>query len=204
MAEVALAVVLLVGAALFIGSFMALMRIDPGFDVERVLTAQVFPRFQPGAPPRDSFTALTEIVERIAQAPGVIHAAAISCNLPLAGATCGTRMTVPGRELPDHGRISISAITPDYHQALRIPLGAGDSSTDTDRKDAPRRGDHQRIGGQEVLSVVRPAWPSVTISKTDRTIVGVVGDVHQSSLETEPREEVYCRSPKSPRLVPRW
>jgi putative ABC transport system permease protein len=190
-AEVALAVVLLVGAALFIGSFMALMRIDPGFHVERVLTAQVFPRFQPGAPPRDSFTALTEIVERIAQAPGVIHAAVISCNLPLAGATCGTRMTVPGRELPDHGRISISAITPDYHQALRIPLRSGRFFTDTDRKDAPGVAIINESAAKKYFRGESPLGRSVTISKKERAIVGVVGDVHQSSLETEPREEVY-------------
>ena len=52
-AEVALAVVLLVGAGLFIGSFVSLMRIDPGFDSRNVLTAQVFPRFEPGKPPPD-------------------------------------------------------------------------------------------------------------------------------------------------------
>src|SRR5256886_6149936 len=52
-AEVALAVVLLVGASLFIGSFIALMRIDPGFDPERVLTAQVAPRWYPGQPMPD-------------------------------------------------------------------------------------------------------------------------------------------------------
>ena len=47
--EVALAVVLLVGAALFIGSFVTLMRIDPGFDPRNVLTVQVSPRFAPGS-----------------------------------------------------------------------------------------------------------------------------------------------------------
>jgi predicted permease len=96
-AEVSLAVVLLVGAALFIGSFGALMRIDPGFTVERVLTAVVFPRFEPGGPPRDSSMALAEIVDRVAQAPGVVHAAVISCNMPLGSSSCGTSMSVPGR-----------------------------------------------------------------------------------------------------------
>ncbi|MCA1562498.1 MAG: FtsX-like permease family protein [Acidobacteria bacterium] len=56
-AEVALAVVLLVGAALFIGSFVTLMRIHPGFDPERVLTAQVSPRLEPGFQPADRTSA---------------------------------------------------------------------------------------------------------------------------------------------------
>lgn len=68
-AEVALAVVLLVGAALFIGSFVTLMRIHPGFDPERVLTAQVSPRFEPGfqPPDRTSAPAFIQIVERSAR-----------------------------------------------------------------------------------------------------------------------------------------
>lgn len=190
-AEVALAVVLLTGAALFIGSFMVLMQIDPGFSDERVLTAQVFPRFEPGRPPRDSSTALAEIVERVGQAKGVIHAAVISCNLPLAGSSCGTTMTVPGRELPDKGRISISAITPDYHQALRIPLTSGRFFADTDGKDAPGVAIINESAAKKYFVGESPIGRSVTINKKERAVVGIVGDVHQSSLETEPREEVY-------------
>jgi putative ABC transport system permease protein len=190
-AEVALAVVLVVGAALFIGSFIALMRIDPGFSVERVLTAQVFPRVEPGAPPRDSSRALAEIVERVAQAPGVIHTAVISCNLPLAGSSCGTRMAVPGRELPDKGRISISGITPGYHRALRIPLRNGRFFAESDRKNAPRVAIINESAAKKYFPGEDPIGRMVTFNKDERTIVGVVGDVHQSSLETEPREEVY-------------
>jgi predicted permease len=121
----------------------------------------------------------------------VIHAAVISCNLPLAGASCGTRMTVPGRELPDEGRISISAITPAYHQALRIPLRSGRFFTDTDRQDAPGVAIINESAAKKYFPGESPLGRSVTISKKERAIVGVVGDVHQSSLETEPREEVY-------------
>ena len=83
--EVALAVVLLVGASLFIGSFITLMRIDPGFNPENVLTVQVSPRFEPGKPPGDSSRAFIDIVERISQAPGVVHASMISGGIPMGG-----------------------------------------------------------------------------------------------------------------------
>ena len=73
-AEVALAVVLLVGAALFIGSFVSLMRIDPGFSPDHVLTAQISPRVESGAKPRDAAAAFADIVERIGRIPGVVHA----------------------------------------------------------------------------------------------------------------------------------
>ena len=190
-AEVALAVILLTGAALFIGSFLALMRIDPGFSDERVLTAQVFPRFEPGGPPRDSATALAEIVERVGQASGVIHAAVVTCNMPLAGASCGTAMTVPGRDLPDKGRISITGITPDYHKALQIPLRSGRFFTDTDGKDAPGVAIINESAAKKYFPGESPIGRTVTINKKERSVVGIVGDVHQASLETAPREEVY-------------
>jgi putative ABC transport system permease protein len=189
--EVALAVVLLVGAALFIGSFMALMRIDPGFSPDRVLTANVYSRFEPGKPPPDSSTALAEIVDRVARAPGVVHAAVITCNMPLGGSICVTSMTVPGRELPDKGRISISGITPDYHRALRIPLRSGRVFADTDRKDAPGVAIINESAARKYFPGEDPIGRSMTINKTDRAIVGIVGDVYQSGLEAEPREEVY-------------
>ena len=100
-AEVALAVVLLVGAALFIGSFITLMRIDPGFDTTNVLTAQVFPRFEPGRPPGDNSAQFQEIVDRISNTPGVLHASYVIGGMPLGGAMNTTRLSFAGR--PDRG-----------------------------------------------------------------------------------------------------
>ena len=66
-AEVALAVVLLVGAALFIGSFMSLVRIDPGFDPRNVLTAQISPRVGTVTVEPDFSPAFTDLLERVRQ-----------------------------------------------------------------------------------------------------------------------------------------
>ena len=133
--EVALAVVLLVGASLFIGSFITLMRIDPGFNPENVLTVQVSPRFEPGKPPGDSSRAFIDIVERISQAPGVVHASMISGGIPMGGGMSVTTITVPGRKIENDDGISIRGVTPEYHKALRIPLKAGRLFEATDRKD---------------------------------------------------------------------
>jgi putative ABC transport system permease protein len=190
-AEVALAVVLLVGAALFIGSFVALMRIDPGFDPRNVLTVQVSPRFEPGTAPADHRDAYAQIVERIAQAPGVVHASVISGGMPLGGSMNVTSLTVPGKKTEKDEGISIRRVTPEYHRALRIPLKEGRLLEPTDRK-----------GGADVLllneSAAKKYFPgesavgrAVRINDQDRTVVGVVGDVHQSSLETTPRTEAY-------------
>jgi putative ABC transport system permease protein len=191
-AEVALAVVLLVGAALFIGSFVTLMRIEPGFDTSNVLTAQVFPRFDPNGPPADNTAKFQEIVDRLDGAPGVMHASYVIGGMPLGTAMSSTTLALPGRE-PDREKdaVSVRRVSPEYHRALRIPLRAGRLFEPSDR-----------VGTQLVVivneSVARRFFPgqdplgrSVKVNDLDRTIVGVVGDIHQTSLETDPLAEIY-------------
>jgi putative ABC transport system permease protein len=195
-AEVALAVVLLVGAALFIGSFTALMRIDPGFDPEHVLTAAIYPRFQPGRIPEDVTTApaFTQIVERVAAIPGVVHAAVISGGMPLGGSMSTTTMAVPGSKKIDENDkegISIRRVTPDYHKALKIPLRRGRYFERDDRQGRPDVLIINESAAKEYFPGEDPVGRVATINDKPRTIVGVVGDVYQSSLETEPRAEAY-------------
>jgi cell division protein FtsX len=94
-AEVALALVLLVGAALFIGSFLSLVRINPGFNPKNVLTAQISPRVELRTQPSDSAPAFAEIVERISRTPGVSHASMTSTGVPATPLTCCRRSRRP-------------------------------------------------------------------------------------------------------------
>jgi putative ABC transport system permease protein len=191
-AEVALAVILLVGASLFIGSFIALMRIDPGFNPERVLTVQISPRWEPGSPPPDSGPAFGRIVDRISQAHGVVHASLISGGIPLGGGMSITTMTVPGRKIEpgkDDG-VSIRRVTPDYHKAMRIPLRSGRYFEASDRKGTANVVIINESAAKKYFPGENPIGRAVDINK-ERTVVGVVGDVYQSSLETEPRTEAY-------------
>ena len=191
--EVALAVVLLVGAALFIGSFMSLMRIDPGFQSENVLTVQVSPRYPPGpiAPTVNGAAAFEQIVERVRQTPGVIHAAMISGGMPLGGSMSSTSMTVPGRKVDDPTGISIRRVTPDYHRVLRIPLKAGRLFEPTDRTGSPNVALISELAAKKYFPGENAVGQAVKVNDTDRTVVGVVGDVYQVSLETAPITEVY-------------
>ena len=70
-----MAVVLVVGSALFIGSFIRVIRIDPGMNPEGVLTLQVYQPSVPGQPPPDFRAAFAEIRDRLSHTPGVSHAA---------------------------------------------------------------------------------------------------------------------------------
>jgi len=188
--EVALAVVLLVGASLFIGSFVALMRIDLGFKADQVLTASVSPRWDPGTPPPDSSVAFTDIVERISRVPGVLEASMISGGMPLGGSMSIQDLKIPGRTLQGDQGISFRRVTPDYHKALRIPLKAGRFFTAADRQGAPNVVIINEAAAKQYFPGESAIGRTITISE-DRTIVGVVGDVHQSSLEIEPRTEAY-------------
>lgn len=193
-AEVALAVVLLVGAALFIGSFVTLMRIHPGFDPQGLLTAQVSPRFGPGPMPAGltMAPAYAEILERIAATPGVQHAAFISGGMPLGGSMSSTTIKVPGRtiEQEDDG-ISIRRVTPDYHRTMRIPLRSGRFLEPRDREGAPDVMLINESAAKKYFPGEDPVGRVANVSGADRTIVGIVGDIYQSSLETEPRTEAY-------------
>jgi putative ABC transport system permease protein len=190
--EVALAVVLLVGAALFIGSFVTLMRIEPGFSTENLLTAQLMPRLVPGGPPGDRGPAYAQIVDRVRGIPGVVHASFLSGGMPLSGSMSSTSITIPGRKLEnDRGGVSVRRVTPDYHAAMGIPLRNGRYFNDTDRSGSPNVVIVSDAFVRKYFPDVSPVGATFNTNDADRTIVGVVGDVYQVSLETEPIPEMY-------------
>lgn len=184
-AEVALAVVLLVGAALFIGSFASVMRIDPGFDPEHVLAASLQPRTA-AAP------AFAELVDRLNRTPGVVHAAVIAGGVPMSGSMWSTSIQIPGRTLDGDTAVSIRTVTPDYHRALRIPLRSGRLFEQTDRDGAPTVGLINETAAAAYFPGEDPIGQSIRVGgPANLTIVGIVGDVHQYGLEDTPRAEVY-------------
>ena len=196
--EVALAVVLLVGAALFIGSFIRLMRVDPGFNPDGVLTLQIFRRPIPGQQPPDWSGACAQIVERLSETGGVVHASAVSPGIPLSVRMRINGLAVPGRTMEGDRSVSIKSVTPDYHEALRIPLKSGRLFEATDRAGGANVVILNESATKAFFPGEEPVGRVVTLDSAERTIVGVVGDVHQSSLETQPRKEAYLPMSQSP------
>jgi putative ABC transport system permease protein len=193
-AEVALAVVLLVGAALFIGSFRTLMKIDPGFDSANLLTVAVQPRLDRnlfGDKRPDFGPKIQQIVDQVAGAPGVRFAGAISGGMPLGGSMSITGIAIPGRTLsgPD-ANISIRRVTPRYHEAMGMPRRAGRFFEASDRKEAAQVVILNQSAARKYFPDGDAVGQHVNV-EGQRTVVGVVGDVTQSSLELEPRTEAY-------------
>ncbi|MEZ5285195.1 MAG: ABC transporter permease [Vicinamibacterales bacterium] len=191
-AEVALAVVLLVGAALFAASFARVVRIEPGFDTSQVLTAQIYPQdILPGQPPPDMRAQLMELADRASTEPGVVGAAVVNGGIPLGAGMWTTTLRVPGHVVDGPSTVSVRVVTAAYHDVLRIPLRSGRLFSDDDREGAPRALIINESAARMFFPSESPLGRTATFSDQPWTIVGVVGDIHQTDLEIDPRPEIY-------------
>lgn len=197
-AEVALAVVLLVGAALFIGSFVNVMRVDPGFRSDHVLTAQIFPRTSPGSEPPDLRQAFADIVDRVRRLPGVIDAAAAAPGIPLRIQAWIDALRTPGQPLDPDMAVSAKVVTAGYHRTLAIPLRNGRYFTDDDRDGAEAVVILSEAAARMPFAGDDPLGRIVEVAGGQRRVVGIVADARQSSLEASPHPEVYVPMAQRP------
>lgn len=207
--EIALAIILLVGAALLIRTSVALAGVNPGFDASHVLTMRMSltgPRFLQTAGVE---LMAREGVERLRALPGVVSAAA-TCCIPLEGGY-GLPFVIVGRPLqqgPFHGGGGFSPISPSYFDVFKIPILRGRAFTERD--DAS--GERVVIINQ---AMARQFWPKgdpladqLWIAKgsgvgemateTPRKIIGISGDVHDGGLNRDPRPVMYLPNAQVP------
>lgn len=190
-AQVALACVLLVGAALLTRSFVALMHADRGYDAANVLTARL------DLPPQNSdgprHVALADaVIARMREQPGVAAAAAADA-LPFLslGSALGTEMPSPvNPAIKQQVRANLRMVNPEYFAALRLRLVQGRLLSDADRASTKRvvvvsRSFARQYLGPEPLGKVVPLRSGRIGGGADAEVVGIVEDVRQSSV-TEP------------------
>jgi putative ABC transport system permease protein len=199
-AEIGMALVLLVGAGLLLRSVDRLLRVDPGFDPARVLAASVaLPSPTYAADDRRSQFALAGL-ERIAATPGVTAAAAID-YLPFSRSDARLTISIEGWTAPRDADFSAHAraVTSGYFDVMRIRLRAGRALSSADRAGA--------VPAAVVNEAfVRKYWPTegasaalgrrVRFGRDDDggpwlTIVGVVGDVKHWALDMPTTPEIY-------------
>jgi putative ABC transport system permease protein len=192
--EVALALVLLIGAALLIRTFAALSAVDPGFDRHNVLTMRMSlagSRFQKTS---DVDQLVTGAVRRIEALAAVTHACA-SYNLPLEG-VFGVPYNIVGRPATGaryDGR-GWMAVSPGYFDIFKIPVLRGRAFTDRDSGGAGRvaivnKAFLRKFPLAERLALGQGYGPE--FEEPARQIVGVVGDVHDYGLNRDPQPMVY-------------
>jgi predicted permease len=203
--EVALSLMLLVGAGLLIKSFLRLQEIRPGFNAHNVLIANLalpYPKYQ-YAQFEEFFRRLKE---RLEVAPGV-QAAGGSINLPLnaSGYAIGRGFIPEGRPLTvDENRDAMfSSITGDYFRALQIPLLSGRTFELRDNFDAPKVVIiNETIAKRHFGSPAEAIGKRLSIWRDEkfmREIVGVVGDTKTGSLTGEGGAQLYV-----PNAQDRW
>jgi len=188
--EIAIAVVLVVGAALFVGSFLSILRLDLGFKTDHVLMARIAAPAAPGQPAADRRREFGAITDAIDSAPGVIDAGMILGGAPLSGAM--SFATLVTEATPDAGKgVSFRRVSPDYFKALRIPLTRGRFFTADDRDGAPPRVILNDAAVSAYLPQRNPIGQSVKIDDVAHEVVGVVATSRQGTLETAPRAEAF-------------
>jgi predicted permease len=181
--EVALALVLLVGAGLLIRSFWKLQQADPGFNPERVLTASLsLPNARYGDAPK--VTAFQQqLLERVAALPGV-QSAGLTSDLPWTGYDENAGFTIEGKTFPPNdgagGRYHF--VSEDYFRTVSVPLVAGRFFNANDKLKSPNvvlinRAMAELYWPGESAVSKRFTFNSQPKEKDWYTIVGVVGDV---------------------------
>ncbi|HJU89711.1 MAG TPA: ABC transporter permease [Gemmatimonadaceae bacterium] len=195
-AQVAVSVVLLAGAGLMMRSFIALLRVNPGFDAQKVVTARLdlnWTKYETD----DQIRALTDqLLARIRTEPGVVSAA-VSSTFPLNNTGYfNSRVTVEGMPVAEGDigpRAYLQTGSPDYFRTMGIPLVMGRTLIDADRDTA----NTPIVVNQ---TAARRFWPgkdplgrriSFNNGESWAMVVGVVGDVKALGLDQEVSEEVY-------------
>lgn len=189
--EVALAVVLLVNAGLFLRSYGRISEINPGFDPSGLLTMRltIDSRLYPGEAAAAFFTELTGRLEAL---PGVIGATAVN-QLPTA-AFMETNFTVEG--LPVEGSAQpnafLTVVSPQHFTVLRTPVRSGRALSDRDRTGAPSVAVVNQTFSRRYLNGASTGRLRIGESGTPVEVVGVVEDVRNQSLVGPVRPEMFA------------
>jgi len=191
--QLALALVLLVGAGLLMKSFLRLTATDPGFDPHNLLTARIelpdnqYPR------PDQQRAFFENLLASLRTLPGVYAAEAV-VSLPLTGYMMAAGFDIEG--VPARADMNTAAqiniVSPGYLHAIGVPLISGRSFTPLDSAEAPKVVILNRACARTFFPHEDPIGKRIQIAGMDwATIVGVVGDLREEGLMAQPKPEIF-------------
>jgi len=200
--EVAVSLVLLIGAGLLVRSFARIEHTSPGFHAQNVLTAELF---LPVAEYRElqQITAFQDsLLESVSSLPGVIAAAAADDPMPFSGHFAGGDVEVVGRVARSNQPVPVvfqSRVTPGYFQAMGIPLLRGRYLMPEDNHDAVRVAVIDQTLAERFFPGENPLGRHIlTRERLDCAIVGIAGPTKYRDLAAPPEPVIYLSALQSP------
>jgi putative ABC transport system permease protein len=201
-AEIALSLVLLIGAGLLIKSFVQLLSVHPGFSPDNTVTMRISlsDKAYPGEQERSIF--FQQLIGNIAALPGVDTVGAVS-RLPMGKGNITSSLTVEGSTDETPHEAGLRIVSSDYFRAMRIPLLQGRTFAGSDASTAPPVVLVNQTLAQRFWPGQGPLNKRLKLGPPDSespwiTVVGVVGDVRHFGLEKPPQPEVFLHIPQNP------
>jgi putative ABC transport system permease protein len=197
-AEVAMTLVLLVGAGLLVRTLTRLGQVDKGFNSQNILTMNIGLPSLKYPKPENVIAFYRQAMERMAAVPGV-QAAGITSVLPLSDNFDGRGLVVEDYPKPRGEEISVDlyVVTPGYMRAMEIPLRKGRALAEQDNVDAMKVALINQTMADQLWPHQDPVGKRIRFPGSDdkpqpwRTIVGVVSDVSQYALDQKPPMQIY-------------
>jgi putative ABC transport system permease protein len=201
-AQVAVSVMLLVGAGLMLRSLVALQNVDPGFDSENVLTMTLdlnWSKYDTDDLVRGFHQALAA---RLEDTPGIV-ATASTMTFPLDGMRAmGFEFVIEGRAKDDGAMPwgDYRSVSPDYFRVMEIPLVEGRVFTEADGAQVPQVAVVNQTVARRYWGSQSPLGYRISDNngETWATIIGVIGDVRHEGLAAQPSDEVYWPFAQAP------
>jgi putative ABC transport system permease protein len=199
--QVALSLLLLIGAALLLRSFVRLLAVDPGFEAENVLTMDISLPTVKYAKPEQQIEFFDEVLRRVAVLPGV-RSAATSAALPLSWKRITPVLAEgqPEAPLPKRPFVDIEAISPQWFQTLRVALRAGREFTDADNAQAPKVVIVNETFARQFWPNQNPVGKHVVVGRwpAPAEVVGVAADIKNKGIDQDTQPQLYLAFPQLP------
>jgi putative ABC transport system permease protein len=202
-AQVAISIVLLIGASLVLRSLLKLRDVNPGFDPRNVVMMEINPTYNGDEPAQARVDRFSRLLQRLSEMPGV-EAAGANNSPPFVAQRPWNRSqyAAEGQPVTDQGRNPVAnfqTVSQDYFRTLRIPLSRGRFFSEVDKLEALR----VCIVSERLAAAVWPnedpigrrlrlGGPGISPEAGDwMTVIGVVGDVRHQALEREAGPDLY-------------
>lgn len=192
--QIALSLLLFIGSGLLLRSFVRLLRVDPGFDAENVLTLNLSLPTIKYAKPDQQIAFFDEVLRRVSTLPGV-RSAAISAALPLSWIRITPVLpeAQPDVPLPQRPFVDIEAISPQWFQTMRVPFMQGREFSDADDAKAPKVVIVNRSFARRFWPNENPVGKHIVVGRgpAPSEVVAVAADVKNKGLDQETQPQLY-------------